>query len=225
MARTRSRSRISRSTTASARRSARAAATSSALASMMSADCRSSRAAMAPSASSRAAADACRRTRAPACAAWAAVVTAWAATASSVPPVTRNLPGSAWPAPGAGQRAARATQPDLPCSKGSSARPCPGMTAVHRSQLPQLGPAAIRSTNIASCPRAARRRACPLLRQLGVSPWTGDSGDQVLHHARGPHRLLDGGRGPGAVVRFGLGHPSARAAGAVLLPQLRRASG
>ena len=39
-----------------------------------------------------------------------------------------------------------------------------------------------------------------------MSAWTGAVGDQVLHHAGGPHRIPDGGRCPGAVVRFGLGH-------------------
>jgi hypothetical protein len=39
-----------------------------------------------------------------------------------------------------------------------------------------------------------------------VSAWAGEAEDQVLQHARGPRGLLDGGRGPGAVVRLGLDH-------------------
>src|SRR6266496_3168618 len=61
--------------------------------------------------------------------------------------------------------------------------------------------------------------------RLGVPAWTGEAEDQVLRHARGPRRLLDGGRGPGAVVRLGLDHPPAPAAGALFLRQFHRASG
>lgn len=38
--------------------------------------------------------------------------------------------------------------------------------------------------------RGRLRRANSLLRPLGVSAWTGDAGDQVMHHARGSHRFL-----------------------------------
>src|SRR5271170_2891636 len=44
------------------------------------------------------------------------------------------------------------------------------------------------------------RRACSLPCRLGVSSWTGEAEDPVLRHARGPRRLLRGGRWPGAVV-------------------------
>jgi hypothetical protein len=54
--------------------------------------------------------------------------------------------------------------------------------------------------------RHARPCAGPLLRRLRVSAWAGEAEDQVLQHARGPRGLLDGGRGPGAVVRLGLDH-------------------
>ncbi len=42
--------------------------------------------------------------------------------------------------------------------------------------------------------------AAPLLRRPGVSAWTGEAEDPVLRHTRGPRRLLDDGRRPGAVV-------------------------
>ena len=47
---------------------------------------------------------------------------------------------------------------------------------------------------------AATACAAPLLRRQEVSAWTGEAEDPVLRHARGPRRLLDDGRGPGAVV-------------------------
>src|SRR5450755_40522 len=73
--------------------------------------------------------------------------------------------------------------------------------------------------------RHARPCAAPLLRRLGVPAWMGEAEDPVLRHACGPRRLLDVGRWPGAVVRLGLGFPSARAAGAVLVWRLCRATG
>ena len=44
------------------------------------------------------------------------------------------------------------------------------------------------------------RTAAPLLRRPKLPAWTGEAEDQVLHHAGGPRRLLDGGRWPGVVV-------------------------
>ena len=48
--------------------------------------------------------------------------------------------------------------------------------------------------------RHARPCAASLLRRLGVSAWAGEAEDPVLQHARGPCRVLGGGRWPGVVV-------------------------
>ena len=71
---------------------------------------------------------------------------------------------------------------------------------------------------------AARWPGRPLHRRPRVSALAGAAGSEVLRLASGPHRLFDGGRRSGAAVRHGLDHPSARAARAVLLRQLRRAA-
>ena len=90
-------------------------------------------------------------------------------------------------------------------------------------------PAAVRlggaRLSIAGGRRHARPCAAPLLRRLGCQP--GRVRPTIRYCATPAGRVAYStlGAWPAAVVRLGLGHPSARAAGAVFLRQLHRAPG